>query len=350
MSLWLSLWKEESSGSSSAGPAGSDGQSQSQDHGDSVVVEDSETEGEDRASNARELALRRKLQTAPARAAKAVKLAVEAVTKHTVPEMDYASRLQKQYFSASFHPHRYQKPGYADDQSDLKQQTARERARCVWSFLVGLKGTVLDLFQKRGTPEHTLNVVIADDTSTKLKAAGSGRHVVYTVMNTVQAAVVRFVDGSWVCLHIPTPIRILQTSKADSIHRAFTSWLLVTSSGLGAIWERLQCPRDLCNGSAFQTLVFMGDALKANEAAWKTERAKRAQVGGRSLGGLRLKCCNHQLSLIRKPAVLSIPNFWTTIVRLGHLMETQSFRRSFAAALVALLQQEGQFVRSLVLA
>ena len=315
---------------------------------------DSEAEGEDedqgKLDRERHGALKRKLQTAPARQAKAVKKAVAKQSQEfpaPVPERDYASRLQKKFFTLMYQKGSYQKPSVNldDDQNDVKQQFARERSRCVWSFLLGLKSSIQGLFSGREGLEHTLNVCIADDTTTKLKPSAAGRNVVFTIMNTVQSAVTRFADGHWDCLHVPSPIRCLKSGKSSAIHKAFTSWLLVSASGLGEIWQRLGCDERLLNASRLRTMVFMGDALRANEAAWKAERAARLKAGDVRSLGIRLKCSNHQLCLVRKPTVLSIPNFWTTIVRLGHLMETQSFRRSFAAGLVALLQQEGQFVR-----
>ena len=292
--------------------------------------------------------LKRKLQTAPARLAKAVKKAKQqGAGDATMPAPTYAERLQKGFFS-----HQYQRSyrrascDPANDFNDVKQQFARERARCVWSFLAGLKSAVVSLFQ-RGDAEHILNTCIADDTSTKLRAPNAGRSIVYTVMNTFQFAYIRFTDGVWDSLHIPTPLQCLNSSKASAIHHALTSWLLVTASGPGQTWQSLGCARDLLHSVKWRTSVMIGDVLKANDAAWRVERERWHRDAAEGSIGMRLKCCNHQLCLVRKPTVLAIERLWATIVRLGHLMETHSFRRALATALVALIQEDGQFVRAL---
>lgn len=295
------------------------------------------------------LKLRRKLQTGPAREALAVKRARQVPIAKTEAEPiadTYAERLQKRFFTHSYQRGGYQKKTCADDTPDEKRQFGRERSRCVWSFLQSLKAALVNLFQERGSCEHALNTIVADDTSTTLKAIGSGRNVVHTVMNTVQALRFRYSDGDFQCLHIPTPMRCLTSGKAEAIHAAFSSWLVLTASGLGTIWKHLDCPDKMPWRAKWKTTLLMGDALRANDKAWRCECRARAKTNDPFSCGLRFRCSNHQLCLVRKPTVLSVERMWSTVVRLGHLYETQSFRRSLAAAFVKLLQKDGQFTRS----
>ena len=325
---------------------------ESHDPVDTVDVDSSAEDGEDGAGPEEAKHLKKRLQTANARQAKAVKRAVEQVeAKKPDPEVKtYGQRLQTNFFT-----HRYQRGSFrktscnpsSEASSDVKQQFVRERARCAWSFMCAMKDTIVELFQVRGDVQHVLNTCVADDTSTKLKPPNGSRSIVYTVMNSIQSAQIRFSDGSWDCLFIPTPVKCLLSGKSSSIHKAFTSWLLVSAAGPGEIWKRLGCPGDMLQKCVWRTTVLIGDALKANDGAWKFEQQNRIKALMPGSMGIRIKCCNHQLCLVRKPVVLSIERFWATIVRLGHLLETHSFRRALAAGFVRLLQQDGNFVRIL---
>ena len=156
-------------------------------------------------------------------------------------------------------------------------------------------------------------------------------------------------------MHIPTPVQCLPTAKADSLHAALSAWLVVSAKGFGCMWERLGFAVELPQQCKWRTVVLIGDALRANDAAWKIEMkllAKQRSLGGAlSLAplGIRLKCAVHQLALIRRPIVLCIDQYWTSLVQLGHLYEAYSFRRGISAAIMSLLQKEGKFQRTLAL-
>ena len=293
--------------------------------------------------------LKRRLQTSAARTAKAVKRASVQVAPES-EEADYAATLQKRFFSCHWHPHRSFSAGTTD--ADQKQQASRERARCIFSFLARLKSVVEDMFSAERRPLHVFHSCICDDTSTRMRSPGLGRSSVYTVCNTVENTFVRYCNGTWSSLFIPTPLRVLNDGKADAIHRAFTSWLIVGANGCGSMWRSLGLP-DPASSASWRSCVFMGDALKANDAAWKRERSIRSlqiERNPESLVpvGFRMKCGNHQLCLVRRPTVLSVDKFWSTAVRLGHLYETSSFRRKLASALVHHFQQPGSFTRAFV--
>ncbi|CAE7402212.1 unnamed protein product [Symbiodinium sp. CCMP2592] len=308
--------------------------------------------------------MRRRLQTEKARIAVAAsrvaksKDAEVAAATNCMPPEPFQSRLQREQFTRLFVRTKY---GTTFMDKDERHQFSRERARCVKSFLQAMVDAVVKLFRGSSGSDalpmkHVLNTVVSDDTTTKLKAQGRpgfDQSVVYTVMNTSQSLVLRYADGATQCMHMPTPLQILPSGKAKSIHEAFKAWLLITGTGVGGRLLSLQCPANLASQSPWQTLVLMGDALKANNTAWNMEKnsllqrrreTDSADVPHRTLG-LRLKCLNHQCALIRRPLVLSIERYWATLVRLGHLFELNSFRRSFAGALISLVQQPGNFVR-----
>ena len=288
-----------------------------------------------RAENA---ALKRRLRTEPARRAKAVKraksLAQGAQTKPDESEQagGYQEKLQKLYFTSEFNPHAKESGSW---------QVVRDRARCVWSLLRQLQSVVTKLLCNAGEVHHVLHCCVCDDTSTRLRQAGSASGTVHTVCNTVEATLVRYADGESEILYIPTPVRVLDSGRADAIRDALQTWSLVTANGFGAMWSKFGLPANTGMNAKWRTFVFVGDALKANDAAWAYE----TQVKNRTSLGVRIKCANHQLSLVRRPAVLSVERFWSTLVRLGHLYENSSFRKALARSLVKLLHEDGGFVR-----
>ena len=299
--------------------------------------------------------MKRKLQTEAARRARAVGRArskeavVEALPLPVINE-DFATRLQREHLTsegyAASRKHEY-------DAVDTRHTRARERSRCIKSFLETVAKAVTYLFRGDGQPQsgsagevqHALNTVISDDTSTRLRSHRNDKADVFTIMNTSQALFCRYGNADYESLFMPTPLQILPSGKAGSIHAAFRAWLAVSASGLGSRLVLLQCrstpPRHA-------TFVLMGDALKANDAAWRLEKAmllaERAKANPADpphrTYGVRMKCSNHQISLARKPLVLSFEQFWPTLVRLGHLFET-------SAALINLCQSGGGFQRCL---
>lgn len=311
-----------------------------------------------------EKTLRKKLQTAPARVAIAQKRAAasqQQFADDSSNKADFSTRLQAEFFTQQYqrgHHIQHSKNPSSSAFTDRKQQFGRERARCVFSLLKCTLQKLVALFDGREVC-HVVNTCIADDTSTKLRAAQSDRAVVHTIMNTVQNLFVRYGHGNdntadtWESIHLPTPAACLESSRGDALHAAFTSWLVTSLSGPGVHWQRLGCPQDILARSKWSTCILVGDALKANDTAWRHECRILAQdrqdpnSSSHKLLGIRMKCTVHQLALVRKPAVLSIDKYWTTLVRLGHLYETYSFRRALGAALISLLQREGQFIRAL---
>ena len=55
-------------------------------------------------------------------------------------------------------------------------------------------------------------------------------------------------------------------------------------------------------------------------------------------------CCIHQLALARRACVYSFGGLWASLVRLGHLLESNSFRRQFRRALLQVVVNNFEFV------
>ena len=317
--------------------------------------------GEETDPAAAERREKRRRQTEKARVASLVAKAKrkdESALSYMIPAcatQTFAQRLQKEQLTPA---HAASRAKVSAETSHTGQKIGRERGRCVKSFLDAMARAVMKLLgsgdNPTDVPVHVLNTVVSDDTSTRLKS--QDQTDLFTIMNTKQSLIVRYGDARTECLHIPTPLQVLPSGKAGSIHAAFRAWLVVTGSGVGAKLLSLGCRQIAASQAHFRTLVLMGHSLRANDAAWQQEtavmRQERESADGGAVAhrtaGLRLRCSNHQLCLVRRPLVLSIPNYWTTLVRLGHLFETHSFKRAFAGAMISFLQKDGNFLRSFI--
>ena len=266
--------------------------------------------------------------------------------------------LQKTFFTRSLF-----NPGSSYNQDYSKRKL--DRARCVYSCLQVLVKTIQSLFQP-GHPEHVINCIIADDTTVRFKPS-SGRSQIYTICNTVQTLHVRQLqadpdqhcqDPLWQTIPVPSPLVVLGGAKAGDVHGGMTAFAVQCAHGVGMILEKVGLVPDsvaIPTGS-IRTQIFVGDALKANDAAWGVERheIKKKKKELQDCGApplntlaLRVKCLVHQTNLIRKPCILSVKGHWSCLVRLAHMFEQASFRKSFGGAMIQVLQEDGFFQRAL---
>ena len=244
----------------------------------------------------------------------------------------YSAHLQHWFFTRAF---------FSATSSEKYQELrtfGRDRARSVYSLCLALVALLRRIFEtSHGDIFHTVNIHIVDDTSTRLRGPSStDPTTIYTIMNTVQSVHVRSspdIEDSAMCtsFRVPTPFICLENADAKGIYEAFISCALLTSKGIGKMWTRLGLQYSI--NSRFKTFVFIGDALRANDAAFKEELQALLQSSDNSHLAVRLRCLVHQLALIRKPVVLYVPKLWSTIVRLAHLFESLSFRKAFARSL-----------------
>ena len=275
----------------------------------------------------------------------------------------FSAKLQKWFFTKSFWNANKQEDAYPGDSMKTFQ---RDQKRSLYSYIHAFALALKQLFEgcSSGTsppPLHVLNTHIVDDTSTKMRgpSAQTDRLAVYTVMNTVQTLHVRkkfcFENGmvlddgdSCINFRIPTPLMILDNPDTNGIYKSFISCAFVTSQGVGKMLCNFGVPNDLVPETAWQTFIFVGDALRANNSAYKQECKAMAKNNANNIRrkhlAIKFKCCIHQTCLIRKPIVLMLPRVWSTIVRLSHLFEGMSFRKSFARTLTALISTNFQYM------
>lgn len=274
---------------------------------------------------------------------------------------DWANRLQDMYFTPNLYTAVNQTKEDAFAAGNY-QKVARERARAVKSLMVQVLWTLRRILAppQDSSLQCVLDCVVLDDTSTCLRNPGDFTSTIYTVMNTVQAVHIQYSNGQCNSFAVPTPFMVLQSQKTEDLHTAYTSQLLLSSMGLvqavKAVEMALQHPAEGSVEQLLQTAsstwkcqVMVGDALPTNDAVFKYERDLLAAAGTAQQSRrlcLRMKCQLHQLCLVRKPAVLSVEKFWSTLVRLAHLFEQNSFKRQFALALVQVLKAPGAFQRA----
>lgn len=258
----------------------------------------------------------------------------------------YSARLSKTFFSHDLR-HVQQTERYTQNAKLYEH----DRARCVYSAIKAFVSMVMTVMEGK-QPKHVLNCCIVDDCSTRMRGpAGTDRTTVYTVMNSVQSLHIRdcdFQDISESCVtsfSAPTPLVILEQADASTISMSAmaTAFITATFAGIGQLFSRFGIPdRIFQDTPGFRTHVFIADSLRANDKAFDMETAQLLQR--RQLDKsfeknllLQIRCCTHQVALIRKPVVLLIPRFWSTLVRISHLYELMSFRKHIASTLTSII-------------
>lgn len=246
------------------------------------------------------------------------------------------------------------------------QRLGVERARGAMSLMLQVVKTLVGLlrpFARKNSEgqennfamAQLLNICVMDDTSTRLKgtAKGDQTNVIYGVMNTIQTVHILYKavepldeqDVEQQSFLIPTPLFCLASQKKEDLYAGYSAYMLLSSAGIGHGLKAMQVPASVCEPARWKVHVLVGDALPTNDALFKLERRILVSRKEERRLALRVKCALHQLSLVRKVAVLSVDSFWTTLVRLSHLFEQFTFKKRFSMALVQILNAPGGFQR-----
>ena len=253
--------------------------------------------------------------------------------------------------------------------------TDKNRRRAVWLYFSSLASAVKKMFlgdvadtngqgesaadaENVPTIQLVLSLNILDDTNIKLGDGVRGSSDVRSIMCNIQHHIV-FKDVSdglsedsaptWFLLH--QPLVSLPRANAESIYQEFRSWLL---SFCGAAGQRLQkwgIVRDLFRFVKSHVLIFISDALKANDSLVRVlahesvEKSKQVcDDQPASTMMIHVHCLVHQAALTRRTLALGLPGFWSNLVRLGHLFESHNFRQRFHAAMAKVVCDSFQFV------
>ena len=271
----------------------------------------------------------------------------------------WASRIQAQFFTPQFLTVPPSHDAFAE--ADRKTQ-GRERSRAAMSLLVQVLKMLVSLLspsasahEGRARVNCVLDCVALDDTSCRIRGSGDAMPSIHTVMNTVHTLHISSDDSSCQSVKIPTPYVCLPSQRTKDLHDGYCAYVLLSSKGLGRIFKALEracrTPQSLeavLQSSKWRCQVMVGDSLKTNDAIFKHEQQALAKQDMKRRLAIRVRCQLHQLCLVRRPLVLSVARFWTTMVRLGHLFEQYSFKKQLALALIQILRAVGGFQRNLV--
>ncbi|CAK9049078.1 PARP-type domain-containing protein (Fragment) [Durusdinium trenchii] len=172
---------------------------------------------------------------------------------------------------------------------------------------------------------------------------------IHSVTNTVQTLHVIYSDSSCECTMLPTPFISLPGQKTDDVYSAYSAHLIVSNGPIGHRIQALENAvpdigaklQDLLEQVGWKLHVFVGDAAKTNSAIFRIQKRRQLAAGTKRKLSIQVKCLLHQICLVRRPSILAIDSYWSTVVRLAHLFENWSFKRQFGISLLHILKQPG---------
>ncbi len=314
-----------------------------------------------RADAAESQALRRRARTFKARTALAVskerKRMQQEIDDHFPdPELGPQTVFQQQFLSS---PTVQWDPCESSTGIYHKFDEVDSRRRAVYLYFKSFAKAVRCFFHGERTKpaiDHLISVNTNDDTNMKLASGRRGSSEVRSVMNNIQEhiAVTRTKPTEmdslmtsktcWFALH--QPLVALDKADTSGLFRAFISWVLGFAGYVGWRLRAWGIPHDLLKHVKHHTFIFNGDALRVNDAMFKTFAQCVQEQSGHvtKTTVLQIHCGIHQLALTRKTLVLGFTSYWSTLVRLGHLFESHSFRQRFHAAMSRVVHENFDFI------
>ncbi len=318
-----------------------------------------EAESGDSSDNSTLEGLRRQVRTFKARKALAVKRERE---KHKALQCEQNDEMesQKRAFQQQFlcNASVQWDPFEGDDQSSPAFDDNAGRRRAVYLYFKSFAAAVKRLFQWRPMEtntafqdtkqpiRHLISVNTNDDTNIKVGSGIHGSTEVRSVMNNIQEHVVLTSSAppKWFCLH--QPIVALDRADTSGLYYAFMAWVLGFAGYVGWRLRVWGIPTNILRTVRHQTCIFVGDALRVNDAIFK-KLVQCVQCAATASHVLQIHCSIHQVSLTRKTLALGFPGYWSNLVRLGHLFESHTFRQRFAACMSKVIQENFEFIQVL---
>ncbi|CAE7840035.1 unnamed protein product [Symbiodinium sp. CCMP2592] len=255
--------------------------------------------------------------------------------------------------------------------------TAKDRRRAVWLYFSSFASAVRRLFlghasendstgQERQAADAdaaegitpfslVLSLNVADDTNIKMGDGQRGSSDIRSILSNIQHHIVfrdhAAADSSPTWFFVHQPIVSLARANAQTMCEEFRSWLLSFCGIAGQRWQKWGILQRLFRFVKSHILIFISDALKANDAlfralAKKTVDASKEPCERQPSATLvmHVHCLVHQAALVRRTLALGIPGFWSNLVRLGHLFESHNFRQRFQAAMSKVICDSFDFV------
>ena len=302
--------------------------------------------------------MKRQQQTAKARVASLVskqkkKLQQDFLSKTNEPFAPVEITNEKDKEVAEFqHTHYAARNGwkpFAD--YTQKEECVADRKRAVWLYLKQFASAVKAFFcgsdnvEPRGSSDlHLVSINVNDDTDIRLASGARRSSEVRSVMNNIQQHIV--LDSKAECVKkwffAHQPLVTLGRATAGHLFAEFLSWSLAVSGHVGWRWQAFGVPLNLLEGLATHVLLFIGDALKVNDAVFrKAEKLiKAGQGSAERVAALQIHCQIHQICLTRRTLALGFEGYWPNLIRLGHLFEGHSFRQRFYAAMTKVIRED----------
>ena len=245
---------------------------------------------------------------------------------------------------------------------DTLDKTAGGRSRAVFTYFLNMVHALRSLFLGNESAEpqpisHLLNINIHDDTNIKLASSHRSSRSVRPVLSNIQHQILirsGMQDSDlpvWFLVH--QPLIVLQRATARQLCNQFLAWSLHFAGQIGQRLKAWGVPHHLLKHVGRSTHVVVSDALAANDALFanlaKTIHYKSLEGPDIALEktdalAVQLHCMIHQVSLTRRAMVLGFDGFWSSLVRLGHLFESHSFRTRFQASMARVIHESFRFV------
>ena len=343
------------SSASGSEATGSDSEANNSDDGKSSAESESSSSSSSVPSAVRKL-LRKQKQTQNARKARVRNATARRLAKHAVVDLPHRAEAFKSDLQGSSD---INKPG-------TKQLLWRfRRIRLLVSYLKAWCQAVASFFCQHEV-SHVVLAGIVDDSNIRLAEAPSTEAPTWrvsrvtAVMNCCQHLLVSYRenpgqggntgqedDTGWSLkfFTVQTPMTALPKSDRDTLSIHLMGRLLFFLGKVSRAFQSIGLPADLTLQARLQGVILVFDSLKTNIAMMKQFREVVHQhhnedvaVKGNNFHPLLPVCCLlHQLALARTPMLLGMSGYWSTVVRLAHLFENNSFRNHFRVALLRIL-------------
>ena len=306
------------------------------------------------------LKLRKQAQTAKARAASIASKAARRVAKATRWDVKAPPHRAEAYREHVKGTNFLARPG-------IEHVDKRQRLRLLVSYMRGWMAALAQFFQNfqgssNSSVHHTISTVVVDDTNMRLSQTDSQVHQwkssrVVSVMNVVQTLIACY--GSCTLgngertlqkvFTVHTPLACLPKADLDGLYFELISRLCLFMGEISYRFRILHEARDMICKVSIQATAMCMDALATNQAVLKrlrlATRQKHIETQYQQVFPvLAVLCLIHGLALARKCLLTSIPQFWSSVVRLGHLFEVGSFRASFKRALAAVIYKSFRYI------
>ncbi len=367
------LWSRSRSGvdgvHAGCEPAGSQTSSDSGGSRSSGSDSDSSQQMRERERDQELDSLRRRLRTANARCAAALSRQKRKLEEDREPDTrpDPVQNFQHLYFKSNatwvwgdqcLHSRNKKKA--------LLEPKGRQRA--IWCYLRCLVKALHKLFlggegnqdeSQSEKPEfaHVISISIADDTDIRLSSGIRGSSEIRSILNNNQHVIAvkkgrashtdSLFESRWFLIH--QPLVALSRASAAHVLAEFLSWTLVFCESVGWRFRAFDLDPNIFMNVRRHVFILVGDANKVNDSMF-SHMARAVHEHGNSnkincVAAFQVQCLIHQACLTRKHLALGFDSYWSTLVRLGHLFESRTFRKRFYAAVTKVVRDHFDFFR-----